>query len=82
MNPSGFAYSFLQPTPRDIDLAVQLKLPPIGRVEDLHLQVDAPCRAHNEKRGHAYWRDPLYSLVPGPGFEPGTLGFSVRCSTD
>ncbi len=25
---------------------------------------------------------PDYRLVPGPGFEPGTLGFSVRCSTD
>ena len=25
---------------------------------------------------------PLILLVPGPGFEPGTLGFSVRCSTD
>lgn len=22
------------------------------------------------------------TVVPGPGFEPGTLGFSVRCSTD
>ena len=24
---------------------------------------------------------PDYALVPGPGIEPGTLGFSVRCST-
>ena len=24
----------------------------------------------------------LILLVPGPGFEPGTHGFSVRCSTD
>ena len=26
--------------------------------------------------------NPFDLLVPGPGFEPGTLGFSVRCSTD
>ncbi len=24
----------------------------------------------------------VYIMVPGPGFEPGTHGFSVRCSTD
>ena len=30
-------------------LAVRLKLPPVGRLEDLHLQVSAPCRAHKEK---------------------------------
>ena len=27
-------------------LAVQLTLPLVGRVEDFHLQVSAPCRAH------------------------------------
>ena len=27
-------------------LAVRLTLPLIGRVEDLHLQMGAPCRAH------------------------------------
>ena len=27
-------------------LAVQLTLPLVGRVEDFHLQVNAPCRAH------------------------------------
>gem|GEM_PF-3692508 len=26
--------------------------------------------------------NPSYLLVPGPGIEPGTHGFSVRCSTD
>ena len=31
-------------------LAVQLTLPLIGRVEDLHLQVSAPCRAHHKKK--------------------------------
>jgi len=30
-------------------LAVQLTLPLVGRVEDLHLQVSAPCRAHTQK---------------------------------
>ena len=27
-------------------LAVRLPLPPVGCVEDLHLKVSAPCRAH------------------------------------
>ena len=31
-------------------LAVQLTLPLVGRVEDFHLQVSAPCRAHKEKK--------------------------------
>src|SRR5437762_11326134 len=30
-------------------LAVQLTLPLAGRVEDFHLQVNAPCRAHKNK---------------------------------
>ncbi len=30
-------------------LAVQLTLPLVGRVEDFHLQVSAPCRAHRKK---------------------------------
>jgi hypothetical protein len=28
-------------------LAVRLTIPPIGLVEDFHLQVGAPCRAHH-----------------------------------
>jgi hypothetical protein len=31
-------------------LAVQLTLPLAGCVEDFHLQVSAPCRAHKAKR--------------------------------
>jgi hypothetical protein len=31
-------------------LAVRLTLPLAGRVEDFHLQVSAPCRAHRKKR--------------------------------
>ena len=30
-------------------LALQLTLPLAGRVEDFHLQVSAPCRAHQKK---------------------------------
>ncbi len=30
-------------------LAVRLTLPPVGCVEDFHLQVGAPCRAHQKK---------------------------------
>ena len=32
-------------------LAVRPTVPPVGPVEDLHLQVGAPCRAHKEKAG-------------------------------
>ena len=31
-------------------LAFRLTLPPVGCVEDFHLQVDAPCRAHRQKK--------------------------------
>lgn len=31
-------------------LAVRLTIPPAGDVEDLHLQVNGPCRAHNKNR--------------------------------
>src|SRR5512135_521770 len=30
-------------------LAVRLTVPPVGSVEDFHLQVNAPCRAHKKK---------------------------------
>jgi len=30
-------------------LAVRLTIPPAGVVEDFHLQVNAPCRAHKKK---------------------------------
>jgi len=32
-------------------LAVRLTVPPAGLVKDLHLQVGAPCRAHQKKAG-------------------------------
>jgi len=34
-------------------LAVRLTVPPVGPVEDLHLQVNAPCRAHDNKKREA-----------------------------
>jgi len=30
-------------------LAVKLTVPPVGSVEDFHLPVGAPCRAHKKK---------------------------------
>ena len=56
-----FACSFLQPTPHDGNLAVRLTLPPVGCVEDLHLQVSAPCRAH-KKKGRAF-SGPAFSIL-------------------
>ncbi|RKX88577.1 MAG: hypothetical protein DRP70_06380 [Spirochaetes bacterium] len=32
-------------------LAVRLTVPLVGPVEDFHLQVDAPCRAHEKEGG-------------------------------
>jgi hypothetical protein len=43
---SGFAVT------RDT-LAVRLTLPHAGRVEDFHLQVSAPCRAHKKTGAEA-----------------------------
>jgi hypothetical protein len=38
-------------------LAVRLTIPPAGVVEDFHLQVNAPCRAHKSKKADPmiYW---------------------------
>ncbi len=44
-------------------LAVRLTLPLAGRVEDLHLQVSAPCRAHQQK-GVSEIANPLISGEP------------------
>ena len=53
-------------------LAVRLTLPLAGRVEDLHLQVSAPCRAHQNKGFTAMISvNPDDILVPEPGVEPG-----------
>jgi hypothetical protein len=43
-------------------LAVWLTVPPVGPVEDLHLQVGAPSRAHHKKRPDT-WPGPLALAV-------------------
>ena len=43
--PASFRFHLAMDT-----LAVRLTVPPVGPVEDLHLQVSAPCRAHKMKR--------------------------------
>src|SRR5438874_12675638 len=71
--------SFRSAVARDT-LAVQLTLPLAGCVEDFHLQVRAPCQAHNKKAPAAAgallsapctrrYRDPL--VLPGPSSPPG-----------
>jgi hypothetical protein len=52
-------------------LAVRLTLPPVGCVEDLtstnsvesHLQVGAPCRAHNRKRQNQFCLLEILSML-------------------
>ena len=55
--------SFGSPVTRGT-LAAQLTLPLVGCVEDLHLQVSAPCRAHQEKAPDV--------SVGGFGLDPGS----------
>jgi hypothetical protein len=49
-------------------LAVRLTIPPAGVVEDFHLQVNAPCRAHKEKRAKLPGK--LCALKKGSDFQP------------
>ncbi|NOQ86693.1 MAG: hypothetical protein GQ554_07430 [Deltaproteobacteria bacterium] len=35
-------------------LAVKLTVPPVGSVEDFHLPVGAPCRAHKKKTNYPF----------------------------
>ena len=51
-----------------------LKITKAGQERDKTLETK---KALQRKR-----RKALNLLVPGPGIEPGTHGFSVRCSTD
>ena len=44
-------------------LAVQLTVPPVGPVEDFHLRVGAPCRAHKKKAPLGVHRGGLISTV-------------------
>jgi hypothetical protein len=62
----------------DVALAVRLALPPDRCVEDLHLQVSAPCRAHKQERAEyddsALWVRQF--LEAASGFEPENGGFA------
>jgi hypothetical protein len=55
-----FASGFLQTLSRPKNPCLPLTLPRVGRVADFHLQVGAPCRAHQRKRGPLV-RPPLRS---------------------
>ncbi|PMS29632.1 hypothetical protein C0Z20_30750, partial [Trinickia symbiotica] len=57
-----FASGFLQIRSRPRHPCLRLTLPLAGRVEDFHLQVNAPCRAHNEKKGPANYAGPFFRL--------------------
>lgn len=46
-----FASGFLQTPSRPGNPCLPLTLAHVGCVEDFHLQMSAPCRAHNEKPG-------------------------------
>ena len=61
------------PTSRRQPLRFGSWFPSSGSIEDLHLQVSAPCRAHN-KKGFGKIPKPLSALVAGSGFEPETFG--------
>lgn len=55
-------------------LAVRLTVPPVGPVEDFHLQVGAPCRAHTKKGRPRKGR-------PGGDSERVTGMFVVECQS-
>ena len=68
-------------------LAVRLTLPLAGRVEDFHLQVSAPCRAHHKKSGgpktsaltcRLLLFDQAIEKMPRPAFAP--IPTSVFCT--
>ena len=72
-----FASGFLQIRSHPRHPCLQLTLPLAGRVEDFHLQVSAPCRAHNKKKppvdGRLYlWWGQDLNLQPS-GYEPDEL---------
>src|SRR5438309_6745697 len=50
-------------------LAVRLTLPLAGCVEDFHLQVSAPCRAH-QKKNLAVSQVLFRRLIPSPRYLP------------
>ena len=68
------------PLARDT-LAVRLTLPLAGCVEDFHLQVSAPCRAHQEKRSGRFAgpsvTEKIAYLVSLPGEAVNSLGLAT-----
>ena len=54
-------------------LAVRLTIPPAGFVEDFHLQVNAPCRAHKWKA--------CRSLVSGMLSNPVVFDLTLACGS-
>src|SRR3989338_6044265 len=65
-----FAFGSLKTFPHGKALSVQLTVPPVGSVEDLHLQVDAPCRAHKQK-DHKGSTPPSRRALQKPPWSPG-----------
>src|SRR6202051_1568835 len=55
--------SFRSPVTRGT-LAAQLTLPLAGCVEDFHLQVSAPCRAHQTESIYLYFREIKHVIKP------------------
>jgi hypothetical protein len=57
-------------------LAVRLTIPPAGFVEDFHLQVNAPCRAHKAKTSRQKQREVFCDFLLSesrPDFRSGSL---------
>ena len=59
-------------------LAVWLMVPAVGPIENFHLQVSVPCRAHEEKEFPSHAGEPgkLYQLFTTIGFIQGFHGLS------
>gem|GEM_PF-6527767 len=60
-------------------LAVRLTLPLAGRVEDFHLQVSAPCRAHQNKSASQTLRGAFIKPLHQAGFTQSELRVFYAC---
>ena len=57
------------------------KMASIGIYVKKHVTLSPPqCRMNGKQKEDVNITSSLFEVVP-PGFEPGTHGFSVRCST-
>jgi len=59
-------------------LAVRLTIPPAGFVEDFHLRVSAPCRAHKQKAANWRLAKWLIGLMRPARLERATFWFVAR----